>query len=478
MKILPNSIKAEHLYQRVGAVVRVLKNLSRQLVQFFYPNVTLIGSKLKPLRASKITKELLGQRLQGSPLLYGVLLAGYILVAIGFNGGKAAGPVASIEPENGTVTAPATVITDVNASGSSAVMFGNIACTNNASCWPNVTNTGYQNAPGYPGTHGVADPTKLTTASSSSSTCPTTFQSNHTYSFCRYSGGGNFIGNGGNLLTNVHFVGVLFEDTNQTSDPGKDVVMVYCSSNCTFDYITIKPQTINAPDLPGHGTSYANGYGVAMGVGWGDYGTVGHGVSITHSDIWGFGSGIILGSNTAATPILIQDNWLHDQSDCPNGCDYHTDGIGMVNTGGSSSYVTIDHNNMPFIQDNTNDIAFQEGTYDHLTITNNIFSGDGYTIAIWDTSSNITFTGNVWTNYGQQLFKANYGRNFWSTSGSTWANNKFLWDPGGANPFYALGPGSGNVGPITASDSGKYWLPCELSGTNLSTSDYVAGSCN
>jgi hypothetical protein len=386
----------------------------------------------------------------------------------------AAGFFSSTEPENGTITSPASAFNDSSASGGKGVRFGSVNnfCTNDVSCWPNATNTGYQNAPGYPGTHGTADTTKLTVGSSGSSTCPTTFQSNHTYSFCRYIGT-TFIGSSGNLLTNIHFVGVLFENTNQTGEPGKNTVMVYCSSNCTFDYITIKPSTINAPDLPGgRGVSYVNGYNVAMGIGWGDYGTVGRGVSITHSDMWGFGDGLLLGPNTAATPILIQDNWLHDQSDCPNDCLYHTNGIGQVNTGSSTSYVTINHNNMPFIQGNTNDIAFQEGTYDHLTITNNIFSGDGYTIAIWGTSTNITFTGNVWTNYGQQNDGVLYPQNFWDTPGSTWAHNKFLWDQTGVNPLYASGPDLGNAGQISQSDSGKCWVP-----SGLSTTDYKGGSC-
>lgn len=393
----------------------------------------------------------------------------------------AAGTSIAFEAESGSLSGPASTVTTSGASGGSAVQFGSGAtptptatptggsCTNAVSCWPNATNTGYENAPGYPGTAGVIDPSKLTTASASSSTCPTTFQSDHTYSFCLFTGS-TFIGGNGDNLTDVHFIGDLFEDTNQTSDPGKDAVMVFCSSNCTFDYITIKPQTLSEPDLAGHGTSYANSYGVAMGAGFGDYATVGHGVSVTHSDIWGFGSGIILGSNTSATPILIQNNWLHDQSTCPAGCLYHTDGIGQVNTGSSSSYVTIDHNNMPFVQDNTNDLAFQQGTYDHLTITNNIFSGDGYTVAIWGTSTNITFTGNVWTNYGQQAFSVLYPQTFWTTPGSTWAHNKFLWDPTGANPFYASGPGSGTQ--ITSADSGECWVP-----TGLSTSDLGGGSC-
>lgn len=383
------------------------------------------------------------------------------------------------EAETGTVQANATKISDTTASNGQAVRFGQMAsgggsspCTNDLSCWPNATNTGYQNAPGYPGTKGVADLSKLTVASANSTTCPDTFQSNHTYSFCRFSGS-TFVGNPNNILTNVHFIGSVFEDTNQTGEPDKNAVMVYCSNNCSFDYITIKPKAINAPDLPGHGTSYKNGYGVAMGVGWGDYGTVGHGVTITHSDIWGFGSGIILGANTAATPILIQDNWLHDQSNCPDGtCLYHSDGIGQVNTGASSSYITIDHNNMPFIQGNTNNIAFQEGTYDNLKITNNILSGDGYTVAIWGTSKNITFTGNVLTNYGQQYYGWLYPQTFWTTPGSTWAKNRFMWDPSGASPFYKDGPGLGNGTPVTSADTGKCWVP-----NGLSTTDLGGGGC-
>lgn len=399
-------------------------------------------------------------------------IGGYIIFQ-----SSAATTAPNIEPENGTVSAPATIVTDASASGGKAVRFGSASggtCTNDVSCWPNATNTGYQNAPGYPGTHGVADPTKLTTASASSSACPTTFQSNHTYSFCRYTGS-QFIGDSGNHLTNVHFIGDLFEDSSGPVND-KAMIMLYCDSNCTFDYLTIKPAGLSTPDIPApkHGTSYAKSYAAIMAAGWGAYYSTGHGFSLTHSDIWGYQSGIIVGSNSAATPNLIQDNWMHDQGQCMEvpECPTHADGIGMVDTGGTSSYITINHNNMPFIQDNTNNIAFQEGTYDHLTITNNILSGDGYTVAIWDTSSNVIFTGNVWTNYAQQYFGVNYGQNFWDRPGSVWAHNKFLWDPTGANPFYELGPGSGNANPITQADSGKCWVPSGLSAT-----DYGGGSC-
>ena len=401
----------------------------------------------------------------------------------------AAGFAASVEVENGLITPPAAVVNDPAASGGKAVKFGKAGggtCADDVGCWPNASNTGYQNAPGYPGTHGVADPSKLTLGSSTSTACPTTFQSHHTYSFCRYTGGiaigsPRYPGDPdvGQHLTDVHLIGFLIEDTGPTNDTPE--IMMYCDSNCTLDYFTVKPATLSAPDITGpgkHGVSYAKSYASIMGAGWGAYYTVGHGFSLTHSDVWGYQSGMILGNNgganTAATPNLIEDNWLHDQGQCLEhaGCPTHADGIGMVDTGGSASYITINHNNMPFIEDNTNDIAFQEGTYDHLTITNNILSGDGYTVAIWETSTNITFTGNVWTNYAQHYFGVNYGQDFWDTPGSIWAHNKFLWDPTGASPFYEVGPGSGLANPITQADSGKCWVP-----SGLSTTDYKGGSC-
>jgi len=411
-------------------------------------------------------------------------LIGVLVLAVS----RAATPTASFQAESGTSTSNASVLSDTTASGSAAVKFGTGGTANcgvgttDLSCWPNASNTGYQNAPGYPGTPGVADKTKLTRASSSSSTCPTTFQSHKTYKFCHYPSGmqvgsPRYPGDPdvGQHLTDVHFVGILIEDGGPTSDPS--ALLVYCASNCTFDYLTIKPSAVEAPDVPApkHGTTYPNSYGTVMNAGWGAYYGYARGVSLKHSDIWGYQSGIILGGdNTAATPNVFEDNWLHDQGQCMEyqGCLTHADGIGMVDTNGTAKYITINHNNMPFIMDNTNNIAFQQGTYDHLTITNNIISGDGYTVAIWDTSQNITFTGNILTNYAQQYFGWNYGKNFWDTPGSCWARNKFVWDPTGANPFYTGGPGLGNWGPITQTDSGKFWVP-----SGLSTTDYKGGSC-
>jgi hypothetical protein len=411
-----------------------------------------------------------------------VLVGCYLLMT------HAAGFFESSEAENGTKSVNVTEVADTTASGGKAVKFGNGsgggcgAGTLDLSCWPNSSNTGYQNAPGYPGTPGVADKTKLTKASSTSTDCPLQFESHHTYSFCYYPNGMQ-IGSPqypgdpdvGQHLTDVHFVGFLVEDIGPAND--SSAIMAYCKSDCTLDYFTVKPSGLDAPDVPApkHGTSYDKSYGTIMNAGWGAYYGYARGLSLKHSDIWGYQSGIILGgTNTSATPNVFEDNYLHDQGQCMehSGCLTHADGIGMVDTGGTAQYITINHNNMPFITDNTNNIAFQEGTYDHLTITNNIISGDGYTVAVWDTSTNITFTGNIWTNAAQQYFGVNYGKNFWDTPGSCWARNRFVWDPAGGSPFYEGGAGFGNSGPITSADSGKFWVP-----SGLSTTDYKGGSC-
>lgn len=363
------------------------------------------------------------------------------------------------------------LLTARNEAGSSApvVTAKSAPIAASSPAWPNYSNTGYQNAPGYTGTPGVADESELETASSDSSTCPLTFQSNHTYTGCHYNELPS-IGSAGNHLSNVHFVGSLFEES--TNSWG---FLMYCDANCTFDYVTIKPGQVDAPDLPGHGVDFVtSAYGEICACGIGAFNSTGKGIAFTNSDIWGWSTGIILGPNSVSTPILFEDNWLHDQSNCndyyPDPCSTHADGIGMVDTGGTSSYVTINHNNMPFVQSNTNNIAFQSGTYSHLTITNNVFSGDGYTIAIWSTSTNVRFEDNLWTNYAQQLFGPVYPQSFWAGGTNTWDDNRFAWDPTGVGPLYPDGQSTGS--PITADDDQKCWTP-----SGLSTSDYGGGTC-
>jgi hypothetical protein len=408
------------------------------------------------------------------------------------------------------------VVTATNASGSTpdTVNVGTVTDSGSSNPWPNFSNTGYQNAPanfdGYGnasyaqatgGTEGVPNPSLLTVASSGSSKCPTSFQSNHTYSGCWYKNPCTPGANCGGLSvsgSNIHFVGDLFS-ANPNGPVGgcgsgsycdDQILGVNCTSDCTFDYDTFAPADLSVPDMPmpghtttggsggrvaGHGTTYADGYGQICACG-------GYGVTIDHSDAWGWGSGIVFnGANTSATPDLFQDDWLHDQADCEQDshCTEHTDGIGNVETGGQSEYVTLNHNNMPFIEGNTNDVAFQSATYNYITITNNVLSGDGYTLAMWASSTNTTFTGNVWTNYAQQYYGVNYGQSFWTQSGSTWAHNKFEWDPTGVTPFYQLGPGSGDADRVVSADNGRCWVPRSAAtiGNALSTTDYGGGGC-
>ena len=411
------------------------------------------------------------------------------------------------------------VVTASNGTGSTAVTVsvGTVTDGDASDPWPNYSNTGYQNTPALSqygtesyaaatgGTEGVPNSSLLTVASSSSSTCPTTIQSNHTYAFCWYkdtcpmgsSCNGLTVGSSGHAVSNVHFVGDLFESENGSPSCGGtycdiQAITLYCSSDCTFDYDTVKPADLSVPDLPmpghgltyhgysiGHGTTYSKGYGEVCDCG---SGTVGNGFTFDHSDMWGWGSGIVVGTNSSSTPNLIQDNWLHDQAACErdSSCTEHTDGIGMVNSNSSTSYVTLNHNNMPMIQDNTNDVAFQQGTYNNLAVTNNVLSGDGFTLAIWGTSSNVTFTGNLWTNYAQQDFGVTYlAQSFWGTPGSTWAHNKFKWDPTGVRPYYQWGPDeSGNpYDSVPSSDSGMCWIPPTKNQNSLSTTDYGGRKC-
>ena len=106
----------------------------------------------------------------------------------------------------------------------------------------------------------------------------------------------------------------------------------------------------------------------------------------------------------------------------------------------------------------------QSGTYDKVTITNNVFSDDGYTVAYGSRRANVAFTSNIWTNCAPGGLQAVYPQDFCDTSGSTWAHNKFMWDPTGVSPFENRS--------ITAAANGKCWSP-----SGLSTRDYGGGTC-
>lgn len=118
--------------------------------------------------------------------------------------------------------------------------------------------------------------------------------------------------------------------------------------------------------------------------------------------------------------------------------------------------MVIDHNRISSAG-NTNGLAFQTaGTYySDVTVTNNYFSGFGYTVNLGgDGKGNqrITFTGNTFGTDLKPVWGPLYG---WGGKSVTWRNNKWHVAPGGYDKRTA--------------DDGKYWWP---DGT-LSTKDFT-----
>ena len=278
--------------------------------------------------------------------------------------------------------------------------------------WPDSTNTGYQNAPGYPGS--------LTVASSNSSTCPTTPQSNHTYSFCKY--------NGLSLPTNLTNVTFYGDDFQHTAPQNPNVTGGSGDNNITFNYDTFQPSAVSSPPAS---CSQSYQYGI-----YNENGAM-KGYTVEHSDFWGFGNAIDTAGSTQTTPQTFQYNWIHD-SVTTGGCGYHNDGIGMLNPN-TESYATVDHNTIEFLG-NTNLIAWQNGTYSHIQNTNNLLSGDNVMYAGGRCTSsctpptNITTTGNTLNTYlafsppggGAPLDAAT---NFWSGPGDVWNHNYWAVPP-------------------------------------------------
>ena len=300
--------------------------------------------------------------------------------------------------------------------------------------WPDSTNSGYQNAPGYPG--------GLTVASSSSSACPTTPQSDHTYSFCQY--------NGLSLPANLTDVTFYGDDFQHTAPENANVSGGSGDNNVTFDYDTFRPSAVSSPPVS---CSESYQYGIY------NEGGAMEGYTVEHSDFWGFGNAIDTAGSTQATPQIFQYNWIHDSS-TGGGCGYHNDGIGMLNPN-TESYATVDHNTIEFLG-NTNLIAWQNGTYSHIQNTNNLLSGDNVMYAGGRCTSsctppnNITTTGNTLNTYlafsppggGAPLDTAT---NIWSGTGDVWNHNYWAVPPGAAwgTPAY----------------NGYFWVPTSNSQT-------------
>ena len=285
--------------------------------------------------------------------------------------------------------------------------------------WPNASNTGYRNAPGYPG--------KLTTFTG-------TIQSDHTYKFM-YFPGETFVGNWDGGLHNVTFIGCLF-----AGDKVDDATVAVYSDDVTFDYSTFAPLKVTAPPVPHDASSQ---YAI-------DQRRAGR-LTVDHSDIWGFANGIEMGWSTRDKPFTVRNSWFHDAR-ADGGTD-HTDAI--LSSDGGPSFMVVDHNTIASAG-NTNGLAFQYSDvyYSDVSVTNNYFSGFGYTVDIGgDGKGNqrISFTGNTFGTDLKPVFGPLYG---WGGSGVVWRNNRWRVTPGGYDK--------------TASDDGKFWWP---DGT-LSAKDY------
>ena len=295
--------------------------------------------------------------------------------------------------------------------------------------WPDSTNTGYVNAPGYPG--------GLTAASSGSSACPTVPQSNHTYEFCDYVGGLNLPAG----LANVTFYGDEFYSTNPNE---ANVAGGRGDNNLTFAYDTFQPEQASPP------VTCAESYEYGISNEGGEIGKL----TVEHSNFWGFAAAVDTEGSTQANPQVMSYNWIHDAS-ASSGCGYHPDGIGMLG-GGTEEYAIVDHNTIEFTADTNgaNLIAWQNGTYAHDQNTNNLLSGDGEGYAGGRCTSSctqpsyITSTGNTYSTYLQASSgegPIDGASNFWSGTGNVWNHNYWAVPPGA---FWG-----------TPAYNGYYWVP-------------------
>lgn len=292
----------------------------------------------------------------------------------------------------------------------------------------NPGNTGYQNAPGYPGFASFTDGSTLT---------PSAGQA---YSFYNFPSGLDFSAN------NVTFTGCRFASNDVL---GADVTVN--GTGATFRYCTFEPSTVTAGHEPGltpQSNQVANGNGYQFGVN--QSGTAGP-MTVDHCRFWGYANAIQLGptSGTQITTCLFQNPRDGGGTD-------HTDGPGELN-GLTVSNLTISKCTILGIG-STNGIALQGGQYSNFSITGNYVSGYGYMcflgfIGSGQTVTSETFTGNLWGTdvepgvnplYPGTVFDS--GR--FSGDGNYWHNNKIYVQSG--------------TSWMAAGNQGLYWWPSDL----------------
>lgn len=298
-------------------------------------------------------------------------------------------------------------------------------------------------------------------------------------------------GTSGVGLTNLQYIDFKYVRFQSNNIGNENIAITGTSHDITFDYVSLAPRTTFYSSPPGStwpsagsGTS-VNGNGCTTDVNCINYNSAyqyglnitgcSGPLSITHSDIWGFGNAIQIGGTTCQ--ITIDSNWIHDGANpnvagCPSNC-YHTDGPGYLNGATPPSNVTVTNNAIASIG-NTNALAFQAATsgYSALVMNGNFLSGFNILVDPGHCTSGNTglqFENNTigthlpWTN---NVLYCNATTQFTGGAGGTWQGNK----------FYVLNGTSKALGSAinwTSANDGNFVLPNPANvGTLLSTSDF------
>src|SRR5579862_1744009 len=347
---------------------------------------------------------------------------------------------ATTPPPTSATTPPPTTVSAPAPSSATTTAAPSTSAPPPSGSFPGPGNTGYQNAPGYPG--------QLTNCNN------LTVKSNTTYSFCDFPNG-LVVGSSGNHVSNVTFIGCRFADTNPN-----DANVADYGLNIRFSYSTFAPGNPGSePTTPGAApvaASQSYEYGIDL--------RSDGGLTIDHSDFWGFSDAVQFADSTQAYPLVITDSWIHNPSHDSSGA-AHVDGI--LDSYGDASYLTFTHDTI--VGDgNTQALALQgNGGYSHLTITGNYFAGFGYMLDFGGhgTSTDVTFTGNTWGTDIEPAYGPVYDPHIFTTSGlgNTWSGNKLAVVAG--------------TSWMAAANNGLYWWPNDGNPDNSSkvvghTADY------
>lgn len=333
-------------------------------------------------------------------------------------------PTADPAPGPTSASVPGSASASVPGSASASASLPSSVAPTSSGAFPGPANTGYENAPGYPG--------QLTNCDNLA------VKSNTTYSFCDFPNGLN-VGSADNHLANITFVGCRF-----ASDNTEDANVADYGVNIHFSYSTFEPSTVSAGTEPTDvsatpiSASRSYQYGIDL--------RSDGGLTIDHSDFWGFSDAVQFANSSQAYPLVISNSWIHNPSFDATGA-AHVDGI--LDSYGGASYMTFDHNTIVG-GGNTQALALQGNVaYDHVTITNNYFSGYGYTLDFGGhtASTNMVFTGNVWGTDIEPAYGPVYASTSFTTSGlgNVWQGNKLQVVPG--------------TSWMSAANNGLYWWP-------------------